>query len=150
MLRSFNPIIAKTITVWAFPLSIATTQGITVLFSLPPGTKMFQFSGFASRLLRMSRLQRDGLPHSETCGYNGYLLLPAAYRSLSRPSSPLRAKAFAMRPFLLFSNIILLIFLVCCQYVKEPFWVWSLEWLKFEVTPTDKLKIFYIKSEEAA
>ncbi len=73
---------------------------------------MFQFPGFAPRLLVVSRLQRDGLPHSEIRGYNGYLLLPAAYRSLSRPSSPLRAKAFAMRPFLLFSNIILLISLL--------------------------------------
>ena len=31
----------------------------------------------------------------------GYLHLPAAYRSLSRPSSPPRAKASAMRPCLL-------------------------------------------------
>ena len=108
--------------VWAFPRSIATTWGITKLFYLPPDTKMFQFSGFASRLLGISRLQRDGLPHSEIRGYNGYLLLPAAYRSLSRPSSPLRAKAFTMRPYLLFSNIILLIslFFAYCQYVKEP------------------------------
>jgi hypothetical protein len=83
---------------------------------------MFQFSGFAFRLLGISRLQRDGLPHSEIRGYNGYLLLPAAYRSLSRPSSPLRAKAFTMRPYLLFSNIILLISLLFyCQYVKERY-----------------------------
>jgi hypothetical protein len=82
------------------------------LFYFPPDTKMFQFSGFAFRLLGISRLQRDGLPHSEIRGYNGYLLLPAAYRSLSRPSSPLRAKAFTMRPYLLFSNIILLISLL--------------------------------------
>ena len=33
----------------------------------------------------------------------GYLHLPEAYRSLSRPSSPLRAKASAMRPYLLIS-----------------------------------------------
>ena len=32
---------------------------------------------------------------------NGHLRLPAAYRSLSRPSSPVRAKASAMRPYLL-------------------------------------------------
>ena len=32
----------------------------------------------------------------------GYLHLPAAYRSLSRPSSPPRAKASAMCPYLLF------------------------------------------------
>ena len=29
---------------------------------------------------------------------DGYLLLPAAYRSLSRPSSALDAKAFTLRP----------------------------------------------------
>ena len=34
-------------------------------------------------------------------GIKGYLLLPQAYRSLSRPSSPPWAKASAMRPFLL-------------------------------------------------
>ena len=32
---------------------------------------------------------------------NSYLHLPAAYRSLSRPSSPLRAKASSVRPCLL-------------------------------------------------
>jgi hypothetical protein len=32
---------------------------------------------------------------------NSYLLIPVAYRSLSRPSSPLRAKAFSIRPYLL-------------------------------------------------
>ena len=54
--------------VWALPLSLATTQGITtitlqwkrqlvsystakimaLLFSFPPGTKMFQFPGLSS------------------------------------------------------------------------------------------------------
>ena len=82
---------------------------------------MFQFSGFAFRSLGISRLQRDGFPHSEIRGYNGYLLLPAAYRSLSRPSSPLRAKAFTMRPFLLFSNIILLTFLLVANMSKNFF-----------------------------
>ena len=38
-----------------------------------------------------------GFPHSEICGYNGYLLLTAAYRSLSRPSSAPDAKAFTLR-----------------------------------------------------
>ena len=32
---------------------------------------------------------------------NSYLRIPAAYRSLLRPSSPLRAKAFPIRPYLL-------------------------------------------------
>ena len=38
------------------------------LISLPPGTEMFQFSGFASRLLEIPCLQHGGLPHSDTCG----------------------------------------------------------------------------------
>ena len=64
---------------------------------------MFQFSGFASRQVGMISLHDTGLPHSEIFGYNGYLHLPEAYRSLSRPSSPLRAKASAMRSYLLSS-----------------------------------------------
>ena len=49
-------------------------------------------------LRRVSRLHRDGLPHSEIRGSQDIMLLPAAYRSLSRPSSPLRAKASTVRP----------------------------------------------------
>ena len=60
------------------------------LFSLPTGTKMFQFPAFASA-------NADSM--SSTCWVvpfgnpriNGHLHLPAAYRSLSRPSSPVRA-----------------------------------------------------------
>ena len=37
--------------VWALPLSLAATNGITVLFSFPPGTKMFQFPGLPSHNL---------------------------------------------------------------------------------------------------
>ena len=36
--------------VWAVPRSLATTGGIISLFSLPTGTKMFQFPAFASAL----------------------------------------------------------------------------------------------------
>ena len=36
--------------VWALPRSLATTGGIISLFSLPAGTKMFQFPAFALRL----------------------------------------------------------------------------------------------------
>jgi hypothetical protein len=52
--RSYNPAGALTPAVWAAPRSLATTWGITrrpkvaLLFSLPPGTEMFQFPGFAS------------------------------------------------------------------------------------------------------
>ena len=33
--------------VWALPRSLAATGGISVLISLPPGTEMFHFPGFA-------------------------------------------------------------------------------------------------------
>ena len=56
--------------VWALPRSLATTGGIISLFSLPAGTKMFQFPALASVtiMLRMTGLQPDGLSHSDTPG----------------------------------------------------------------------------------
>ena len=74
--------------------------GESRLFSLPPGTKMFQFPAFASA-------NADSM--SSTCWVvpfgnpriNGHLHLPAAYRSLPRLSSPTRAQASTMCPFLL-------------------------------------------------
>ena len=63
--------------------------GESLLFSLPRGTKMFQFPPFAS-------LKKYSDDRPSTCRVvpfgnlriNGYLHLPEAYRSLSRPSSP--------------------------------------------------------------
>ena len=72
----------------------------SLLLSFPPGTEMFQFPGFASCIGRMPA-DAGGLPHSEIRAYVGYLPLGAAYRSLSRPSSPPRAKASFMCPCLL-------------------------------------------------
>ena len=54
--------------VWALPRSLATTGGIIKLFSLPTGTKMFQFPAFASptwleiTAIRKSRDQRIFAP----------------------------------------------------------------------------------------
>ena len=42
--------------------------GESLLFSLPAGTKMFQFPAFASLVRGMSPLQDDGLSHSEISG----------------------------------------------------------------------------------
>ena len=71
----------------------------SLLFSFPPGNEMFQFPGFAPCK------QGTMLPWwVAPFGYlriNSYLPIPAACRSLSRPSSPLRAKASSVRPFLL-------------------------------------------------
>jgi hypothetical protein len=38
-------------TVWAAPLSLATTSGISDLISFPEGTEMFQFPSFAASSL---------------------------------------------------------------------------------------------------
>ena len=42
-----TPVGAETPPVWALARSLATTGAIIGLFSLPPGTEMFQFPGFA-------------------------------------------------------------------------------------------------------
>ena len=64
---------------------------------------MFQFRPFPSYAYLIQRMITEycsaGFPHSEIHGYNGYLLLPVAYRSLSRPSSAPDAKAFPLRSF---------------------------------------------------
>ena len=76
--------------------------GESLLISLPPGTEMFQFPGLASQGLCIQ--PRDDT--SSTCRVfpfgnpriQAYLQLPAAYRSLSRPSSPACAKASTIYP----------------------------------------------------
>ena len=95
MSRPYNPGGAVTRPVWALPRSLATTWGIIVIFSS---------CGYLDvSVPRVCPLLR-GCPHR--CGrvvpfgnprIKGYLHLPGAYRSLSRPSSPLRARASPMR-----------------------------------------------------
>ena len=73
--------------VWALPRSLATTRGIIKLFSLPGGTKMFQFPPLASRIRGITGLQPAGLSHSEICGSRvicTYPQLIAAYHVLHR------------------------------------------------------------------
>ena len=81
-----------TTAVWALPRSLATTGGIIRLFSLPPGTKMFQFPGFASlRYAVIAGLQPAGLSHSEILGSRvicTYPRLIAAYHVLHRLREP--------------------------------------------------------------
>ena len=62
--------------------------GESLLFSLPAGTKMFQFPAFASLVSGIMGCAHWVVPFGDL-GITGYLLLPQAYRSLSRPSSPL-------------------------------------------------------------
>ena len=73
----------------------------SLLMSFPPGTEMFQFPGFAS----CPYVFRTGSPCGGVSPF-GYLRindrshLPAAFRSVPRPSSPLSAKASTERPYL--------------------------------------------------
>ena len=78
--------------VWAIPRSLATTRGIISLFSLPRGTKMFQFPPFASLPnVVIAGLQPAGLSHSEILGSKvicTYPRLIAAYHVLHRLREP--------------------------------------------------------------
>jgi hypothetical protein len=64
MLQSYNPGIAETILVWAIPLSLAATKGITLVF--------FSSGYLDVSVLRVSanaiHLQCTRFPHSEICG----------------------------------------------------------------------------------
>ena len=90
------------LSVWPLPRSLATTCGISVDFFSSP---YLDVSVQAVPLIRLFYSSYDD--RFFTCRIapfgnlriNVYLPLPAAYRSLSRPSSAPSAKAFALRPF---------------------------------------------------
>ena len=97
---SYNPDDAVTSPVWAPPLSLATTRGITIVFS---SSAYLDVSVRRVRLLikdvrpSTGRVAPFGNP-----GISTYLQLRPAYRSLSRPSSPPGALASPVRPWLLY------------------------------------------------
>ena len=99
--RSYNPTVALTAVVWAIPRSLATTCGITVVFSSSGylDVSVHRVSPPTSRGTTTSSWWVFPFGHLRI---TSYLPIPAAYRSLSRPSSPLRAKAFTIRSYLLF------------------------------------------------
>ena len=83
--------------VWAFPLSLAATYGVSVDFL---SCRYLDVSVPCVDLAWPMHSARDdgiwlpsptGLPHSEIPGLTDARLLPRAYRSLPRPSSPLDA-----------------------------------------------------------
>ena len=82
--------------VWALSISLAATLEIDVSFSsygyLDVSVPRVPFHTLWIRVW-MTEVYSAGFPHSEIHGYNGYLLLTVAYRSLSRLSSALSAKA---------------------------------------------------------
>ena len=88
-------------TAWSYNPGIASPQrrfglfpgrspllGESLLFSLPAGTKMFQFPAFASNIRWITDWVCWVVPFGNL-RIKGHLHLPGAYRSLSRPSSPL-------------------------------------------------------------
>ena len=88
--------------VWAPPLSLAATRGITVVFS-----SCGYLDVSVPRVRPTSRGSTSSMcwvPPFGNHGINGHLRLPRAYRSLSRPSSPPRAQASPVRSYLTFSS----------------------------------------------
>ena len=88
--------------VWPLPRSLATTYGISVdFFSSPYLDVSVQAVPHHALWIHawLTRYGRAGLPHSVIPGYNAYVQLPEAYRSLSRLSSAPDAKAFPLRSF---------------------------------------------------
>ena len=97
---SYNPDAAVTTSVWALPLSLATTRGITIVFS---SSAYLDVSVQQVRLpLWDVRPSTGRVAPFGNLGINAYLQLHPAYRSLSRPSSPLGALASPVRPWLLY------------------------------------------------
>ena len=88
--------------VWALSFSLAATQEIDVSFSSSGYLDVSVHRVPSHNLWIQYRLTEGfsaGFPHSEIHGSCGYLLLTVAYRSLSRLSSALSAKASALRSF---------------------------------------------------
>ena len=86
--------------VWPFPRSLATTYGISVDFSSSPYLDVSVQAVPHLRLFDSTQVDRVLLCRVSPFGnlrINAYLQLPAAYRSLSRPSSAPSAKAFPLR-----------------------------------------------------
>ena len=83
--------------VQALPISLATTLGISVdFFSCSYLDVSVRRVRFAYLCIQYAMTQRAGFPHSEICGSKCVCSLPAAYRKLLRPSSPVIAKASTM------------------------------------------------------
>ena len=88
--------------VWPLPRSLATTCGISVDVSSWPYLDVSVQAVPYVRLFDSTHVTTVlpwWVPPFGDLRINGYLLLPEAFRSLSRPSSALSAKAFPLRSF---------------------------------------------------
>ena len=87
--------------VWPLPISLATTFGLSFDFSSSPYLDVSVQAVHLLHLCIQYRIPRHDSRWVAPFGHpriNTYLQLPAAFRSLSRPSSSPGAKAFALRP----------------------------------------------------
>ena len=87
--------------VWPLPRSLATTSGISVDFSSSPYLDVSVQAVPHVHLFDSMHVDRVLLCRVSPFGnlrIKAHLRLPEAYRSLSRPSSALSAKAFPLRP----------------------------------------------------
>ena len=90
------------LSVWPLPRSLATTSGISVDFSSSPYLDVSVQAVPRVRLFCSTHADRVLLCRVSPFGNSGikaYVRLPQTYRSLSRPSSALDAKAFPLRSF---------------------------------------------------
>ena len=87
--------------VWALPRSLATTGGIIVYFLFLGVLRCFSSPRSPHYHCNDSYPSGNWVVPFGNPGIKGHLHLPQAYRSLSRPSSPPRAKASTRRPNLL-------------------------------------------------
>ena len=132
--RPYYPGAASTAPVWALPLSLAATRGVTVVFLS---------SDYWDVSVRRVRLPTRGCRASARrvapfghLRINGRSRLPADFRGLPRPSSPPGAKASSVRPRSLLAlvschpclaagdiscySLVLLLCLLSFHPVKEP------------------------------
>ena len=83
--------------VQALPISLATTLGISVdFFSCSYLDVSVRRVRFAYLCIEYAMTIKAGFPHSDICGSKLVCQLPAAFRRLRRPSSPVIAKASTM------------------------------------------------------
>ena len=98
----YNPHTAETIWVWAVPRPLAATKGISVDFS---SSRYLDGSvPWVLLYLAMCSPDSDGHQNRRVTPFGhprikGCLLLPEAFRSLPRPSSPDSSKASTMDPY---------------------------------------------------
>ena len=97
--KSYYPEAALTAPVWAPSRSLATTWEITVVFS-SSGYLDVSVLRVCFPIARDDAASRHRVAPFGHLRINSYLPIPAAYRSLSRPSSPLRAKASPIHSYL--------------------------------------------------